>query len=62
VLDDSRGFFNQRLHPDKFKLPFEHIPFPTSLLEAIYPNVRWQEPIHWSIPSQWITQGVTHDS
>lgn len=62
ILDDSRGFFNQRLHPDRFTLPIEQIPFPTSLLDAIYPNVRWQEPIHRSIPSQWMTQGLAHDS
>jgi hypothetical protein len=61
ILDNSRGFFNKRLHPDKFRLPKEQIPFPASLLEAIYPNVRWQEPINRNIPSQWMTQGITQD-
>jgi hypothetical protein len=62
ILDDGRGFFNQRLHPDKFKLPRDKIPFPTSLLDAIYPNVRWQEPVHRSIPQQWLTQGLAQDN
>jgi hypothetical protein len=61
ILDDSRGFFNKRLHPDKFCLPKEQIPFPASLLEAIYPNVRWQEPINRNILVQWMTQGLAQD-
>ena len=61
ILDDIRGYFNKRLHPDKFRLPKDQIPFPASLLEAIYPNVRWQEPIHRNIPPQWMTQGLAQD-
>jgi hypothetical protein len=61
ILDDGRVFFNKRLHPDRFQLPVSQILFPTLVLEAIYPNVHWQEPINRNIPMQWMTQGAVQD-
>lgn len=62
ILDDGRGFFNKRLHPEKFKVDPSLIPFPHSLLDAIYPNIRWQEPINRRMPIQWTTQGLSQDT
>jgi hypothetical protein len=62
ILDDGRGFFNKGLHPDKFKVDHSLIPFPRSLLDAIYTNIRWQEPINRRMPAQWMTQGMAQDT
>jgi hypothetical protein len=62
ILDDGRGFFNKRLYPDKFKMDHSLIPFPRLLLDAIYPNVRWQEPINHRMLARWTTQRMAQDT
>jgi hypothetical protein len=54
IHDDKSSFFHQRLHPDNFKgasMPM----FPTSLLDDIIPNARFQNGIHRStFPEAWV--------
>jgi hypothetical protein len=57
VYDDSRSFFATRMHPDDFKPSLDRnrrIKWPTSLLEDVMSDIRYQRPIHRSnFPIAW---------
>ena len=60
IYEDSRSFFNTRMHPDDFKQSHfagKRVKWPHSLLDDIMCNVRYQRRIHrTNFPYAWKEQ------